>query len=280
METYEPELDSPYPDEDWSEITAFEYRTPLHLYRAIESVQRREGKDADYILWRDYSVRYRLDEEDEFREITVPGGMLTDLASVPSVARSVVGRVGPHLEASVVHDFLYIAWQDVDGRGARDEDREFADKLMRVAMEKAGVSGWKRFIIYNAVRTFGGGTYRREDNPRYVKIPGEAVAMHAENARMFQNALTAWSQERSIIVSLQAQNLIRIALESITADPHPAWADRSETERREAQSDYIKSLGENLSALQEEENVADRLTTYHVLHWLSRSLDSICVFEK
>ncbi len=173
MEPHEPEFENPYPDTGWTQISEFEYATPLHLYRAIEAVQRREGEDADYIVSRDYTIRFKLDNEDEHRKITVPRGMLTDLSSVPSVARSVIGRVGPHLEASIVHDFLYIAWQDVDGRGPRDEDREFADKLMRVAMEEAGVRGWKRFLIYNVVRSFGSGGYRREDELRYVKIPSE-----------------------------------------------------------------------------------------------------------
>ncbi|MCH7539423.1 MAG: DUF1353 domain-containing protein [Proteobacteria bacterium] len=180
MEPYEPKFENPYPDAGWTQISHFEYETPLHLYRTIEAVQRRGGEDADYIVWRDYTVRFKLDNEDEYRNITVPRGMLTDLASVPRVARSVVGRVGPHLEASIVHDFLYIAWQDLEERGPRDEDREFADKLMRVAMEKAGVSGWKRFLVYNAVRLFGSGVYRRKDEPRYVKIPSEEKEEEAE----------------------------------------------------------------------------------------------------
>ncbi len=173
MAPYKPEFENPYPDKGWTQKSKFEYATPLHLYRKIEAVQIREGEDADYIVWRDYTVRFKLDNEDEPREITVPRGMLTDLASVPRVARSVVGRVGPHLEASIVHDFLYIAWQDLEGRGPRDEDREFADELMRVALEEAGVSGWQRFLIYRAVSWFGGGAYRREDDARYVKIPSE-----------------------------------------------------------------------------------------------------------
>ncbi|MEE8280091.1 MAG: hypothetical protein V3R55_05260, partial [Alphaproteobacteria bacterium] len=45
------------------------------------------------------------------------------------------------------------------------------------ALEEARVSGWKRFLIYNAVRSFGGGAYRREDEPRYVKEEEEAGAV-------------------------------------------------------------------------------------------------------
>jgi hypothetical protein len=173
METYEPIIVNPYPDEPWSAIADFVYATPLYLYRAIEAVQRREGDDADYIVARPYTVRFKLDGSE--REITVPRGMVTDLASVPRIAWSIVNRVGPHLEASIMHDFLYIAWQSLPGRDARDADREFADKLLRVAMEEAGVGALKKALIYNTVRTFGGGTYRRRDPVRYVRIPPDGV---------------------------------------------------------------------------------------------------------
>ena len=171
MERYTPDIENPYPDGAWSEISGFTYDTGLHLQRSIEAVQVREGDDADYILGRDYTVSFGLD--DSRRAITVPQGMLTDLSSVPGIARSIIGRVGPHLEASIVHDFLYIAWQDIAGRGARKEDRKFADKLMREAMKAANVSGAKRFLIYAAVKTFGWSAYRKPDPDRYVRLPLE-----------------------------------------------------------------------------------------------------------
>lgn len=164
---FEPSLENPYPDEDWSEITEFEYVTPLRLCRGMKAVQRRKGDDADYVVSEPYTVRFKLDGGQ--REITVPQGMLTDLSSVPAAARPLIGRVGPHLEASIVHDFLYIAWQDIKDRGARDEDREFADKLFRVGLETARVGRTRRFLIYNAVRWFGGGAFRGKDDRRYVK---------------------------------------------------------------------------------------------------------------
>jgi hypothetical protein len=168
MEPYTPEFESPYPQGEWSEITEFDYATPLYLMRAIEAV-RREGKAAQFLVARPYTVGFKLDGAP--RTVTVPQGMLTDLASIPAPARPLISQVGPHLEASIVHDFLYIAWQDLDGGEAKPEDRRFADKLMRVAMKAANVSSWKRFLIYNAVRVGGGGVYReREPEPRYVVL--------------------------------------------------------------------------------------------------------------
>lgn len=171
MEPYVPEFDNPYPKREWSQITDFRYDTPLVLYRGIEAVKKADGRDADYISLRPYTIRYRLDGDQH--SITVPPGMLTDLASVPRAGRWLIGRVGPHLEASIVHDFLYIAWQDIPGYGAREDDRAFADELFRVGMKQAKVSGFKKAMIYRAVRWFGGGTYKRRDTNRYVRIPGE-----------------------------------------------------------------------------------------------------------
>ena len=76
----------------------------------------REQASVSYIVDQDYTVSFDVDDVE--KTLTVPRGMLTDLASVPRVARGRVGKVGPHLAASIVHDFLFIAWQLLDGRGA------------------------------------------------------------------------------------------------------------------------------------------------------------------
>jgi hypothetical protein len=81
-----------------------------------------------------------------------------------------VSQVGPHLEASIVHDFLYVAWQDVAGRGARARDREFADKVMRAGMEAAEVGTGQTWTIYQAVRLFGGSAFTETDQQRYIDL--------------------------------------------------------------------------------------------------------------
>lgn len=200
MEYFEPDLPNPYPaawlgrgecaDFEMT-VVVVEYHTPLILYRDIESVRQRTDSDAEYVVGADYKVSFRLDvidkedfdEDDPFAEegdgvsrdefdvpvdrfeITVPKGMLTDLTSVPPAVRGIIGPVGPHLEAAIVHDFLYVAWQDVAGVEAREKDREFADKLMRAAMLSAGGGSFQRRAIYDAVAEFGRNPYR------YVKIP-------------------------------------------------------------------------------------------------------------
>lgn len=173
LRTTQPSFDNPYPASDWSEITDFEYVTPLWLYRHCSAMRRGGSKrDADYVVAAPYRVAFKLDGQP--RQITVPEGMLTDLASVPRIARSIISRVGPHLEASIVHDFLYIAWQDIPGHKARKEDWRFADRLMRAAMRACNVGPVNRWLIFQAVSNFGWGTYEKADPPpRYVDVPAD-----------------------------------------------------------------------------------------------------------
>lgn len=159
---------NPYPDET-GEVDGIAYRTGLMLLRLKDAVPLRKGADADYIVGADYAITYRLNGQEE-RTVTVPRGMLTDLVSVPPVFRSWVGRVGPHLEAAIVHDYLYIAWQDADGGVPRRQDRRFADQLFLKAMRAAKVSRVASWTIYGAVRLFGGFAFRRREKERYVDL--------------------------------------------------------------------------------------------------------------
>lgn len=96
-----------------------------------------------------YSVRWG-------RWITVPDGTQTDLASVPRLALPLIDDddLAP---AAVIHDYLYRSpW--LHGRPTR----KMADKIMRDLMTEDGVPGWKRRLVYWAVRAFGGRAWRKE----------------------------------------------------------------------------------------------------------------------
>ena len=148
-------IPDPYPERYGKGVSIkwFGYRSHLYLMR-LKLRPGRVGTDreAQYIVAQDYSVCYRLNGGPRLT-ITVPRGMLTDLASVPRPFRSIVGRVGPHLEASIVHDWLYVAWQ-VKDKDSTDELRRFADDLYLAAMKEAGM-GCKAYLIYLAVRLGG-----------------------------------------------------------------------------------------------------------------------------
>lgn len=105
---------------------------------------------ADGQQWRlNEPFRYRstlLMSGREDNVVTVPGGFITDFASIPRFIQGMLppwNRYGP---AAIVHDWLY--W-------SRERPREVADAILREAMSLLGVDGQTIDLIYGAVRTFG-----------------------------------------------------------------------------------------------------------------------------
>ena len=139
-------------------IFDFQYHSNLLLTRTISAVQRREGEDADYIVAQDFDCSIEMEsiiEKTRFwKHVSVPFGFITDLSSTPRLARPIVGRVGPHLEASIVHDWLYVAWQAEDIKPT-ETMRRFADDVFLAAMTAAHVPPVTKRIAYRAVRLFG-----------------------------------------------------------------------------------------------------------------------------
>ena len=142
---------SPYPAPDRKRITGFRFETDLCLVRLKERDPRFHAEQ-QYIVAKDYVVCVELGGTSNL-SLKVPRGLPTDLASVPKPFRPFVGRVGPHLEASIVHDYLYVAWQ-IHGLEPTDDMRLFSDKVMLAAMLASGM-GCKARAIYWAVRLFG-----------------------------------------------------------------------------------------------------------------------------
>ena len=150
-----------YPD-GAVDVFKFCYRSNLHLSRKIARVQSRRGKDAAYIVTKPYRAHVKIkwckDGKTGCFPICVPKGYETDLCSSPRFARSIVGRVGPHLEASIVHDWLYEAWQGRWGNKRLKPNcdmRRFADAVFLEALKEAKVAGWKRMCMWLVVRVCG-----------------------------------------------------------------------------------------------------------------------------
>lgn len=168
-------IPEPYPPAyQPNSVTGFRYACALHLMRLAE---RLPGipPEQQYIVAKDYTVCYTVNDREE--TITVPGGTLTDLASVPWFFRWYVGRVGSHLEAAVVHDYLYVAWQfrgESPSRERMKEMRRFADDLMLAAMQEAGM-GCKAHLIYRAIRCGGRGVFF-DRNPDPLVLDLRALA--------------------------------------------------------------------------------------------------------
>ena len=161
---------NPYPDGP-GELTNFRYLTALALIRPKAQLLERLGEDGDYILARDYDVELVVDGDT--RMIIAPRGLITDLTSVPWIFRWYVGRVGPWLEAAIIHDWLYVAWQVV-GRRPSEADRAFADRVMLAAMEAAGVGPLRRRMIYLSVRLFGGRMFGERNDRIFADLGDEA----------------------------------------------------------------------------------------------------------
>ena len=142
------------------DITDFRYVDKLHLVR--HETARAGSTGSDWQLTKDYRVTFRLNGQPA--QITAPRGMFTDLASVPRILRWYASQVGPHLEVSIIHDFLYMAWTDYrDLDGARRADHDFADDLMLAGMRAVpSIGGFKRTMIHTAVNSFVGWSIFRD----------------------------------------------------------------------------------------------------------------------
>ena len=142
----------------YQSLETFQYRSDLQLTRAKNAVKTRRGGDADYIVGDHYRGRVKLrgvGDETYWHDICVPKGYKTDLVSVPRWGRLFVSRTGPYLEACIFHDWLYEAWVVLREQPLWSM-KEFADDVVKVAMEAAEV-GWAwRKAINTAVRIGGG----------------------------------------------------------------------------------------------------------------------------
>ncbi len=102
-----------------------------------------------WAIWKEFT--YHVGELNSGETITVPLGFRTDFASVPSIFRFLVPRWGKYGKAAIVHDFCY--WE-------QQYPRERADEIFREAMGVSGVARWRIFVMYRAVRLFGGRAWR------------------------------------------------------------------------------------------------------------------------
>lgn len=83
-------------------------------------------------------------------QITVPVGLVTDLASIPACATWAIARYGNWTEECIVHDELC--------RRARLGlfSRHDADGILRRMLREAGVSTYIRYLMWAAVRLNAG----------------------------------------------------------------------------------------------------------------------------
>jgi hypothetical protein len=98
------------------------------------------------------------------KTITVPAGFVTDFASVPWYARSLISVLGRHSIPAIVHDYLY--WEQ---RCTRDQ----ADDILREAMNEYSSSWRDQIAVDYAVKYGAQGAWDQNKADRkkgYVRV--------------------------------------------------------------------------------------------------------------
>lgn len=127
-------------------------------------------------------MHYRLWKTD--RVITIPRGFVTDLASVPSFAWSLMPPTGQYMSAAILHDFLY-----ADQRCSKKE----ADLILKMEMELFGVKSFISETVYIGV--MGGGRSAWEENKQKGAIGTVRIIPEEELAAFSKadlNASVTW----------------------------------------------------------------------------------------
>ena len=161
MAAWKPGRD-PFPVTAIAKITDLEYLDELKFVRHA----RVHVKKTPQSLWQlsaDFGARMTAHPKggDPYPlTITAPRGLYTDLASVPKALWWVVGPIGRHLEASIIHDYLYMAWSDFRDAAVR-RDWDFADRMFLAAMKVSNVR--RRWLIHAVVHSpIGWAVFRKK----------------------------------------------------------------------------------------------------------------------
>lgn len=83
--------------------------------------------------------------------LVVPPDFKTDFASVPRLPLAYLLAGNTAHASAVLHDFLY----------ETQAGKDYADQVFLAAMKAEGVAGWRRTLMYAAVRAFGGSAYEK-----------------------------------------------------------------------------------------------------------------------
>lgn len=107
---------------------------------------------------------YHIGEKESKQVIHIPKGFETDFASIPQLFWNILPPTGQYGAAAVVHDYLYRNGGIVmlmKGYWSTFTRKE-CDMIFYEAMGVLGVNWITKQIIYSAVRTFGGWSWKRK----------------------------------------------------------------------------------------------------------------------
>lgn len=106
------------------------------------------GRGREWMLMSEFTVSIDSESGDAPAVFNIPAGFTTDLASVPRLPVAFLLFGAEARRAAILHDWLY----------QHHYPRALADDIFYAAME-GEVSGWKRWIMWAAVRVGGGAYY-------------------------------------------------------------------------------------------------------------------------
>lgn len=149
-----------------SSFTRFDARVLLQYDEIASALLGRE-------YWRVMNgFVYYIGSENSKNFVVIPKGFLTDGASVPSIARSLVPRLGSHGQAAILHDYLcenYFISRVVNNEVVRvNINRKTADHIFYEAMQVLEVPTLRYKLIKVAVDL-----YRFMTNPKAPRVNKE-----------------------------------------------------------------------------------------------------------
>ncbi len=158
----------PFPEFEQIAFRNFDWQSQLMFLRHRHAPP--SAPDSAWQLLADFTVSFDMEDatgQVSSWSLTAPRGMFTDLSSVPEKLWSLVGPIGPHLEASIVHDYLYLAWTDFRIGAPREQDWKFGDAWMIAALEAhPDMSDADIFLIKLALSQFGWDAFSNPDKTR------------------------------------------------------------------------------------------------------------------
>lgn len=146
-----------------------------------------------WVVMREFG--YDVGSEGGGDHIAVKIGFQTDFASIPRPFWIILPKWGKYGNAAVIHDWLY--W-------AQERSRRASDDILLAGMEVLNVGKTTRYLIYWAVRLFGGLAWLRNQADRaegfdrvLAVLPEKAGEESKRRGALVQLGRHAWRKVRS-----------------------------------------------------------------------------------
>lgn len=137
------------------------------------------GRFADPMYFLLHPITWKPNpDQQQYKEVIVPRGFVTDLASIPQVFWSLLRPDGEYAYAAIVHDYLY--W-------FQTRSREESDAILKFGMQDFSIPAPTIETIYRAVRL--GGAVSWASNARW-RNAGEKRIL----AQFPDNPRTRWAE--------------------------------------------------------------------------------------